>query len=405
MRDEKFIHAGWLIDGSGEPILKNVLLTITNGSIADIDNFDNSTVPDPALVTDLSHCTIIPPLVDSHVHLALSSTVDEHSRKQQLAAGYAEVRDLIAQNIHSHFTHGVLAVRDAGDRHGHAIRYITEHSGTNREPVILKTAGNAWHKQGRYGSMLGKHPGESEPLVDAVARETGQADFIKIINSGPNSLDEFGRETPPQFDHNELKKMVLVAKQQKKKVMVHANGELPVQQALEAGCHSIEHGFFMGRENLERMAEKQTVWVPTAYAMKACSEKIEKEDIHFEKGVAAKTLQHQLEQISRARELGVTIALGTDAGSKGVLHGESVVDEMKLLIKAGYSLPEAIQCATYNGAKLLGIENEIGLIAKGQPANFLVARGTPAQLPRKLSYLEAIYLSGRPCNKDFFRKI
>lgn len=77
---------------------------------------------------------------------------------------------------------------------------------------------------------------------------------------------------------------------------------------------------------------------------------------------------------------------------------------MKLLIKAGYSLTEAIQCATYNGAKLLGIENEMGLIAKGKPANLLVARGTPAQLSRKLSYLEARYLCGSPCGKEYFRK-
>jgi imidazolonepropionase-like amidohydrolase len=188
--------------------------------------------------------------------------------------------------------------------------------------------------------------------------------------------------------------MVRVAAQQGKKVMVHANGQLPVRQALEADCHSIEHGFFMGRENLERMAEKQIVWGPTTYAMKICAENIGKEDIYFDQGVAEKTLHHQLEQIAFARKSGVPITLGTDAGSKGVLHGDSVVEEMKLLIKARHSLTEAIQCATYNGAKLLGIDNEMGLIAKGKPANLLVARGTPSQLPRKVLHLEAIYLCG-----------
>ncbi|EKD36773.1 MAG: hypothetical protein ACD_75C01377G0001, partial [uncultured bacterium] len=95
------------------------------------------------------------------------------------------------------------------------------------------------------------------------------------------------------------------------------------------------------------------------------------------------------------RELGVDVALGTDAGSLGVLHGESVVEEMKLFMKAGYSLPEAIRCATLNGARLLGLDN-FGLIAKGRAATFLVARGGPAQLPRKLTYLEGIYLGGLP---------
>ncbi len=108
-----------------------------------------------------------------------------------------------------------------------------------------------------------------------------------------------------------------------------------------------------------------------------------------------KTLEHQLGQLRLARELGVKVALGTDAGSLGVLHGESVVEEMKLLRQAGYTLPETVRCATANGAKLLGVE-EFGTLAPGRPATFLVTRGAPAQLPRKLSYLEAIYINGRP---------
>jgi imidazolonepropionase-like amidohydrolase len=110
--------------------------------------------------------------------------------------------------------------------------------------------------------------------------------------------------------------------------------------------------------------------------------------------VIEKNLNHQLEQLAMARELGVKVALGTDAGSLGVLHGESMVDEMKLYKKAGYSLAETVRCATSNGAELLGLD-DFGRIAPGKTATFLVARGAPAQLPRKLSYLEAIYLDGR----------
>jgi len=120
--------------------------------------------------------------------------------------------------------------------------------------------------------------------------------------------------------------------------------------------------------------------------------------------VITKTLEQQLEQIALAREYGVKVALGTDAGCSGVLHGESVVEELRLFMRAGYSLVEAIECASTSGAQLLGV-NDIGPIAKGRPANFIVARATPAMLPRKLSYLEAIYLDGRPCDKAYFNKI
>jgi len=153
------------------------------------------------------------------------------------------------------------------------------------------------------------------------------------------------------------------------------------------------------------MADQGTVWVPTAVTMKAM---LENWNLSYngqgEQAVIEQNLEHQLEQMAKARQYGVKLALGTDAGCSGVLHGESVVEELKLFMKAGYSLDEAMQCASSNGAKLLDLDN-IGLIAKGRPAHFIVARATPAMLPRKLSYLEAIYLDGAPCDRAYFNKI
>lgn len=405
MEKTTYIHAGWLIDGSGGPARQDVLLTIASGRFAAVATFDRSNPPSAELLTDLSHCTIVPPLVDSHVHLSLSSTIDQGARQQQLLAGYESIRSLIARNIRYAFTHGVLAVRDGGDAHGHVLRYMRENSGGGKEPVLVKTAGRAWHQPGRYGSMLGRHPGADETLASAYAKDADRIDQVKVINSGPNSLRIFARETPPQFSLDEMKEMVRLAGQQGKKVMVHANGELPVRLALEAGCHSIEHGYFMGRENLALMAKTGAVWVPTLVAMKSCAEHLARSDRQNDPAVAQHTLQHQMEQIALARELGVTIALGTDAGSIGVPHGEAVGEELRLLLKAGCTLAEAIRCATWNGARLLGVDAHLGLIAQHRPAHFLVVRGTPSQLPRKISSLQAIYLDGTPWPKEFFHKV
>lgn len=122
--------------------------------------------------------------------------------------------------------------------------------------------------------------------------------------------------------------MVAAAEQQGRKVMVHANGRQPVRLAVAGGCHSIEQGFFMGRENLELMAEKGTFWVPTLFTMKAYSANINSAQAGADRQVIEKNLNHQIEQLAMARELGVNVALGTDAGSLGVLHGESMVEEM-----------------------------------------------------------------------------
>ncbi len=392
MSGATFLLAGWLIDGSGGPIQEKVLLRIVDGRFADIAPYRPGHGPDPSRITDLSHCTVLPPLIDSHVHLFMSGAIDKATREQQMIAGYEEIRPVIARHLHYLFSHGVLAVRDGGDRGGFALRYSREEAGSG---VIVKTSGRAWHGMGRYGALIGCAPGDGESLAEAYGREGAAGDQVKLVNSGLNSLKVFGKTTAPQFSREEIAGLVEAAARQGRKVMVHANGSEPVRLAVEAGCHSIEHGFFMGRDNLERMAEKGVVWVPTVFTMKAYAANIGHADPLADRQVIEKNLDHQLAQLSLARELGVTVAVGTDSGSLGVLHGESMVEEMKLFFKAGYGLAATVRCATANGAGLLGLDN-FGLLAKGRTATFLVARGGPGQLPRKLSYLEAIYCSGEP---------
>jgi imidazolonepropionase-like amidohydrolase len=393
MNETKYILAGWLIDGSGGPVQEKILLKIVDGKFAAIEQYKPDIVRQPFQLTDLSHCTLIPPLVDSHVHLFMSGTIDQKIREWQLTADYDALRPIIRQHLHDLFSHGVLAVRDGGDRGGFALRYRSENE--MHKEIILKTAGRAWHQKGRYGSLIGRYPDDAENLAGAYKKDNDTVDQVKLVNSGLNSLKIFGRETQPQFTCEDIAKVVAAANQQGRKVMVHANGREPVRLAVEGGCHSIEHGFFMGRENLLLMAEKGTFWVPTLFTMKAYRENIGSAPAGADRKVVEKNLNHQIEQLAIARELKVNVALGTDAGSLGVLHGESMFEEMKLFKKAGYSFAETVQCATRNGAVLLGID-DFGLIATGKTATFLVARGAPAQLPRKLSYLEAIYLKGEP---------
>lgn len=399
-----YIKAGWLFDGCGGSVRRNILLSVENGIFTTIERFIEGNAPPPETITDLSHCTILPPFVDCHAHLSMSGSTDPQTRQKQLTATYDELRPRISEHIHYHFSHGVLAIRDGGDSMGHTMRYRNEPPESNKDPVILKVAGRAWHQKDRYGKVIGRPPQNNETLLESLLQEKDPIDHVKLINSGINSLTVFAQESDPQFTLDELKKVVKSAHQRGQRVMVHANGQLPVQMALKAGCDSIEHGFFMGRENLQRMAEMQTIWVPTVYTMKALGESGTSCGSNSDRVVIEKNLHHQLRQLERAKEYGVTVAVGTDAGSWGVLHGESMVEELKLILKAGYSLPEALQCATANGAQLLGIEI-IGHIGIGKPANFIVARATPAMMPRKLSYLEGIYLDGIPCNKDFFQKI
>ena len=174
--------------------------------------------------------------------------------------------------------------------------------------------------------------------------------------------------------------------------MVHANGRKPVRDAIDSGCDSVEHGFFMGRENLKRLAEKQITWVPTAFTMEAYDRMLPKGSRESE--VARKNLDHQLDQIRLAKDFGVRMAVGTDAGSLGVHHGEAVCEEIGMLLIAGLGLGEAVQCATSTGAALLGLEDGAGRLVLGSRATFLAVRAEPERLLETLGSPERVYLKG-----------
>jgi imidazolonepropionase-like amidohydrolase len=230
-------------------------------------------------------------------------------------------------------------------------------------------------------------------LVEAMTREGTKRDHIKIVNSGLNSLTRFGEETAPQFGFKELEVAVKTAHALGLKVMVHANGGLPVAWAVEAGCDSIEHGFFMGRANLEKMAERGTTWVPTAFTMAAYADKLAKNSAESEG--AKRNLDHQLNQIRVAKGLGVSIAAGTDSGSLGVNHGEALSEELRLLMSAGFSLQEAVQCASSRGAELLNVEDHTGVLAPGRPATFVAVKAAPEGVLDGLKAPYMVVVSGK----------
>ena len=392
MKRMGLILAGWLMDGKGSRTQKDVALETRDGHILRIRKMSPE---DRARndVNDYSHCTLLPLLVDSHVHLSLSGTDDPVVRQRQRRASYGEARSTIESNIQAHLTSGVFAVRDGGDYGGYTRRYKREALNREHSPLEVRVAGKGWHAPFRYGRLIGRTPIPGQSLARSVSRTGGEVDHVKIVNSGLISLDRFGKETSPQFNLTDLATTADRVHRSGLKLMVHANGELPVRMAIEAGCDSIEHGFFMGRENLMRIAEKGIFWVPTAFTMGAYARASDPGSKESE--VARRNLEHQLEQLRVAEEYGVRIALGTDAGSVGVNHGKAVLEEMKMFISAGLSVERTVRCATSRGAELLNLEARMGTLAPGRPSSFLAVRGGPDRLPDSLNELMGVYIEGR----------
>jgi imidazolonepropionase-like amidohydrolase len=385
-REKQVLRVGWLIDGCGGPVAADQVVIIDQGRIRSIEPW-HPALCDTLDPVDLTDATLLPALMDAHVHLAFSGTLDENRRRAQLQQNPEEIGQVVNAHLQDHLDNGVIAVRDGGDKGGHVLKAKRR----QKTPVYLAATCWAWHAAGRYGAMIGRTPDPGESLLQAVERSCLGTDHIKLIQSGINSLKCFGSRTAPQFAQEQLFVLSRFAKSHGLPIMAHANGPDPVESVLKAGCASIEHGYFMGADNLMRMADHQVFWVPTAAPMAALARPglltAEQAD------VARRTLEHQVEQIALARQSGVRIALGTDAGSLGVDHGVAVRRELALFMSAGMSLSQAVCCASTNVAQLLGLDDRGGLKAGGS-ADLLVVAGSPEHLPASLENIQGVCIRG-----------
>ncbi|RJX31174.1 MAG: amidohydrolase [Desulfurivibrio sp.] len=393
MAGTRFIVAGSFIDGSGAPVRRNVFLAVKDGMISAIGSAADLSRQDRSAIDDFSHCTILPALVDCSVFLSRSPAVDSGMGSAVEEAGLAQKAAMLARHLRYCHIHGVLGVAENDDIGDLLERY----------------------HEGRWqGSMidLRTSAGLCRSRQDCAAGNPAGGAFLKIAYSG--NIED-GQAPGPRLSYEDL--CGILRHRGGKKAVVVANGMQQVGEALAAGCDAIEQGYAMGEDNLRKMAEKGVLWIPGILRAKnALDSAGSGGDVccRFSQRYVApgkpvpgaeafwkKMLAEQLAQLRFARKVGVTTAVGTGAGSVGILHGESVVEEMKLFIKAGYLLAETIRCASENGARFFGME-KLGALAVGRHAIFLIARGTVTQLPRKLSYLEGIYVNGVP--SSIYRK-
>lgn len=387
MAEKRYFLAGQLIDGSDREVRRKVYLRIEEGIITAIGPAADLPPEAKGYTDDFYHCTISPPLFDCSVSLSHSPSVLENVPLNSADYNLSQETTMLARHISDNQAHGVLGVADGNDNDNLVKRYQKE----------IKQKGLLAIR--RSGPIC-------QNMEDYRTCNTKDCDFIKITYSPGIDVEE---PTSSRLEYAEL--CSIIKHRDYKKTVVIANGNKQVGEALDAGCDAIEQGYSMGEDNLKRMAEKDIMWIPNVLRAKngldgasgggsVCCRFSQRYIAPGKVAPGAKTfwekiLTEQLEQLRLGKTLGVRTATGTGAGNVGLLHGESMVEEIKLFIKAGYSLEEAISCATKNGAEFFGIEKQ-GTLAVGQKATFLITRGTAKQLPRKLSYLEGLYIDGKP---------
>lgn len=386
MGETRFIVAGSFIDGSGGEVRRNVFLQVADTIITGIGPAADLPLHDRQAIDDFSHCIVLPPLVDCSVSLSRSPSVDSQARLAAEEAAPTERSAMLARHLRDCHAHGVLGVADSDDATGLVAQY--------REGM------------GQGSSIDIRCSGPLCRSRHSAAANPAGRDFLKIGYS--NSIEDEESPYPPLTPQDLAR---ILEQRDGRKAVVVANGAQQVAEALAAGCDAIEQGYNMGEDNLRTMAKQGVLWIPSVLRAKngldgassggdVCCRFSTRyvapgKPVPGAEAFWRKMLAEQLAQLRSARELGVKTAVGTGAGSVGILHGESMAEEMKLFLKAGYSLEETIRCGSENGARFFGME-KLGRLTVGRKATFLIARGTVQQLARKLSYLEGIYVDGAP---------
>jgi imidazolonepropionase-like amidohydrolase len=397
------IHAGALFDGTGDEIRENVTITVTDGIIESIT--DGFTDPgDNQSLIDLSEKTVLPGLIDLHVHLegemnpgryVETFTMNPEDRalrsvmfaRRTLEAGFTTVRDLGGTGVNT-------ALRDAVNA-----GYIQGPRIISVGKSLATTGGHADPTNGHRHDLMGS-PGPAEGVIngEAAAREAVRqrykngADHIKITaTGGVLSVAKSGQN--PQFMIDEVQAIVETATDYGMHVAAHAHGKEGMLRAVNAGVKTIEHGTYMDEEVMDAMIERGTYYVPTVLAGNFVAEKAEVEGF-FPDLVRPKAREIGpliQETFGKAYAYGVNIAFGTDSGVSP--HGENA-KEFGLMVEAGMPPIEAILSSVKTGAEILGLHDQIGSIEPGKMADMIAVDDNPLENIQTLENVSFVMKDG-----------
>lgn len=396
------IHAGHVITDASKPERGPSTITVTDGRITAIVDGLSRVEPGTRAI-DLSTKTVLPGLIDSHVHL----TGDPGGDFRDDAVVSDEFAVVIgAKNARITALAGFTTVRDLGSAPltGFALRDGTA-KGLIPGPRIL-SAGTAISIIGGHGDVSGFRP-EVNAALDAGNTCTGAvqcaervreaskrgADVIKITATG-GVLSQQGRGLGKHFTDDEMVSIVSTAHNLGLKVAAHAHGASGIEGAARAGVDSIEHGTFADAAGLKEMKAHGSWFVPTLMAFTGIRERLGKNI--YTPVVEAKvreTLSHVGEALKLARAMGVRVAFGTDAGV--FEHGRNAEEFAQLVALGGMTPAQALASATTDAAELLGLQNEVGRIAPGYSADMIAVDGDPFANIRVLEKVGFVMVRGR----------
>jgi imidazolonepropionase-like amidohydrolase len=380
---------GTVIDSYSTKPLKDVHVVYDAKSIRYLGNARN--VPPPKLLNpgqdrpdlELENYTLLPGLIEAHAHLFLEGgELDFEKRNAYLKQTPQELLSSARQRLEKLVRVGIIAIRDAGDKHGVGLA-ISKLYESEDKPLMpyVDSPGAAIHHKGHYGGFMAE-PIENHPSLKACVKSRIQAGAARIKLIATDIIDfKAGRVTKePQMTTLEITELVGAAKAFGKQIFAHASGDAGIEHAIAGGVDSIEHGFFIRKDQLARMRDQQIAWVPTFAPVQ---KQVDHAEYLGSSEKIASNLRKILEQhaasLVKAHEMGVQLIAGSDAGSCGVVHGFGLWDELELMERAGLSSLSVINAATGISSKRLGYKEKFGQIKPGYRSRFIITRHSPLQ--------------------------
>jgi imidazolonepropionase-like amidohydrolase len=380
------LKADRLIDGVSDEPLLNVTLVVEDGSISAVGT--GFKVPAGAEVIDLGDATLLPGFIDAHTHIMMDGLADYGEVLYRNSTPYRTIMAVASARRALGF--GFTTLRDVGSEGaGYADIDVRRAVSAGLVPgPRLWVSTRAISVPGRYFPFgysweldlpkgVQMVAGADECLRAVRVQVAHGADWIKIYADWPIEFTDDGQITgTPNFTQEELTTIVEEAKRLGVPVAAHAMSREGIQAALDAGVRSIEHGHGFTDKLIKQAKAQDVFWCPTLLASEhgLDSSEPDSQRARFLTRLAA----IQYPALRRGHQLGVKIALGSDAGSYP--WSLNPAREFELLVrKAGFTPMEAIRAGTSVAAELLGQSDRIGRLAPGMLADVVAAPGNPLE--------------------------
>lgn len=363
----------WLVDGVQDHPIENGVVIVDGARIVGVGPI---AIPSAARHLDLGNVTLMPGLIDCHVHLPFDGGSDPIASFKRLSIPAATLAAV--NHAQALLRKGVTTVRDVSTPYGIsiALRDAIE-AGKVAGPTIVASGTHLCMTGGQASSIGIEVDGPYEVRRAARLQFDAGADLIKVMGTG--GVYSMGHHEAPediQLELNELREAALVAHRIGRRVAVHAEGSDGIELALNANLDTIEHGNMLTDTQARRMANEGKFLIPTVGAFTTSARRTDAPAEYVNN--AQRMARGSANALRHAREYAVKVACGTDRGTVSGMpwDGAALVDEMRFMVElGGYRPIDALRSATSVGAEALGVESRLGSLREGLAADLVVVAG------------------------------